>query len=486
MTVDLNDTHIYVTRMTDGSSVIPKTSVTPLKEIPWTKYSIKESDMRVKTASFTTPVPFDLTTGVYRVKIASKLHENFVGQILSDDYKENSDGTYTYQCQDMSRIFQTKVELILGGDITNYRLLQSALTTFSVNIGVKITDKLRKDWASAWSGLRPVGLYKGSLYGNPISTNMMQNKPRLIIRNKSVMEIIREVCHGNGYVDVYFDESGVLQLEPIAIKDWQNTGLRLSAGEISSREFKFDTTNVITNVNIQNTDSKKVGTTYYDDKVTGLDLSSFFGEQTTSISNPQQQTTKSNSKSTTNATTKSASKKNTSNPDNPYKTKKKYLLIDADGGETVGFLNKIAEHIRKAGWKVDVDTNIGPGAHSRNYKKVKNGCYMNVYNGLCVDTIHEMALGYYGGTIKKNGSVHCPAWDTSDWNQRNKPYKYSIEKLRNLKKAHDWNRGSSVGSMANPHKYMTDNGIKYCLAPTAYGIAQQFLAGGWVAYNKKK
>lgn len=482
MTVDLKDTYIYIGYKETGESVPSYFTVD--HEIQWTKYSIKETDMRVKTASFTTPVQLDLTGGVHYVKIVSKLHENFMGEILSKDYKENTDGTYTYQCQDMSREYQGKFGAIFPGTRTNYRLIQSLLTRNKLKTNDKITKEWRKACKDLWSGLRKIGLYKGSLYHNPVSTNMMENKPRLFIKNKSYMEVIREICHGNGYVDVYFDE-GIMQIEPISIKDWQQTGLRLAAGELSSREFKFDTTNAITDVVVESTDNDKLGTKYTSEQITGLNLSAFFGQQASEVSNPQQ-TTKSNSKSTTNATKNSASKKTTTNPDNPYGTKKKYLLIDGDGGEKVSFLNKIAEHVRKAGWKVDVDTNIGSGAHSRNYKRVKNGCYMSVYNGLCADTINEMPLSYYGGTIKKNGSVHCPAWDTHTWNEGNKPYKYSIEKLRNLKTAWDWNRGSTVGTVANPHKLMTSNGIKYCLGPTAYSIAQQFLAGGWVAYNKKK
>ena len=162
------------------------------------------------------------------------------------------------------------------------------------------------------------------------------------------------------------------------------------------------------------------------------------------------------------------------------------MLIDGDGGETVSFLESIANHIRKAGWKVDVDHDISSLAHSRNYKKVKNGCYMSTYNGLCADTIHEMALSYYGGVLKKNGSVHCPAWDTRDWTSKSmKRYRKSIENVRNLDTAYDWNRGTTIGNLSNPHKYMTDNGIKYCVGDSAALIAKQFLAGGWVAYNKK-
>ena len=68
-------------------------------QIFYTKYNIKETDMRVKTATFTSPEFFDLTTGVFVVLISSKWHENFSGRILDVEYDEET-GLYTYQCQD--------------------------------------------------------------------------------------------------------------------------------------------------------------------------------------------------------------------------------------------------------------------------------------------------------------------------------------------------------------------------------------------------
>ena len=55
-------------------------------EVHYTKYQIKETDMRVKTATFTSPDYIDLTTGLYYVLISSKYHENFSGVILDVDY----------------------------------------------------------------------------------------------------------------------------------------------------------------------------------------------------------------------------------------------------------------------------------------------------------------------------------------------------------------------------------------------------------------
>ena len=86
--------------------------------MPYSKYDIKESDFRVKTATFTTNHYIDLTTGQYAILISSKYHENFSGVILDVDYDEDK-GEYTYQCQDWSRRYIGKFEAI----VNNVKLL---------------------------------------------------------------------------------------------------------------------------------------------------------------------------------------------------------------------------------------------------------------------------------------------------------------------------------------------------------------------------
>ena len=56
--------------------------------VHFSKYQIKETDMRVKTATFTSPNYFDLTTGLFAVLITSPYHEDFAGIILKSKYNE--------------------------------------------------------------------------------------------------------------------------------------------------------------------------------------------------------------------------------------------------------------------------------------------------------------------------------------------------------------------------------------------------------------
>lgn len=484
----LGSTKIYIISSSDARYFPNLKTWKWSSELPFNSYSIKETDLRRKTATITTPTRIDLTQARVFVKIVSPLHENFIGVILSKEYTRNTDGTHTYQCQDLSRLYQSKREFILNGKVTLYRFLKTLLSDNNVGVNANITDATKKSWANIWSGLRPLDYYKGSFLDNPIKLNMLAQKPKLVIRNKSVMDVILEVCAANSYTDIYWSSDGVLQIKPISLKEWQQTGLILTNHEsLGSADFKFDTTNAISEVRItgEGKSGNQLGTNVTSKQLISLNLNAFFGSIGATTSDPANQ----NNTNKTSSSSKTSNKSTNKKKDNPYGTKKKYLLIDGDGGESLSFLKSIAEHIAKntTGWKIDVDNNIGPGAHSRNKGKVKNGCYMPVYNGLCAGTINEMPASYYGGLIKKNGSVLCPAWDTHTWtSSKMKQYRTDISKIKYLNRAWDDNFSpSGFKGISNPSNFMNKNGIKYCVGDTAKKIAEQFLAGGWVAYNKK-
>lgn len=170
---------------------------------------------------------------------------------------------------------------------------------------------------------------------------------------------------------------------------------------------------------------------------------------------------------------------------NPYGTKYRTVIIDADGGFTKSFLNDVAHRLRKAGWNVVVK-GIGPGQHSINYKLAKNCVYMPIYNGLCAATIKEMTYDYYGGVIKENNGVLTPSWFTGEWvSAKMSKFRNDITKFGYLKRAWDDNFSpSSFKGLNNPAQFMTSNGIRYTIGDTTYKIVEQFLYGGWVAHQK--
>ena len=457
--------------------------------VPFTKYQIKESDFRVKTASFTSPMNIDLTGGRVLVRIVSTKHENFIGIILDDDYTENKDGTYTYKCQDMSREYISKLGGVYAGDVTNHRILLTLLTGNDIPLKLKITDEIKEWYGVMWSGLRALYKYAGSYMGNPVSLNMMAQKPKMIIRNQPVIETIRQIANAQAYVDVYFNSKGLLQIEPININDWKQTGLHLEVAETSERQFSFDTTNVITKVLVNPTNQTGSARGYHSKNIIGLNLASFFGRNDTSTSNPSQSSSGSSttkavtSTKTTTKTSASSSGKN----GNPFNNKKKKILVSADKG-SCPFKAKIVSMLKKDGWSVTEIKECYGDAHSKSYRMLDSSYAVNltIYNGMCAGTIKEVYDGWLKDKHPKLGVALVNMWDTHSWTSkkgRNNPkgdwyHRNGDMSDYYLATAHDWNRGTNP-VIKSVSAYFKKYKVLYCCGPTAAQAYAQFKAGGY-------
>lgn len=474
--------HLYVYLKEKAENLSGFVNENLMTEIPFTKYKIKETDMRVKTMSFTSPIKLDLTIGVYLVKLVTTLHENFVGEILTDEFTENTDGTYTYQCQDMSRQYQSKFERIIDGSNV-HKVLQTLLTKGGIKITDTITNSLLNKYKLQLAGLRPIELYQPSLWGNTIGTNMFEQTPKLIIRNTTYIQAIRDICNSMGDIDVYFDSNGTLQIEPISLKDWQNTGLYLTANETSSRKFKFDTTNAITGAIINATDKTKGANVYTDENIIGLNLKAFFGKLADSSDNPVQST---DPKAET-----TAPKTTTNNSNgNPFNNKAKKILVSADGG-SADFRSSIINLLKNDGWTV-TDLGTGPGTHSASYNKLSSSYSVNltIYNGCDPETIKEPVTGWLKGKHEQYGVTLVQMFDTRSWTNPNgmKPYRYGDFTGYTCHKAWDDNYSGKSDAQAK----INDLGAWYkqyrkqvlhCAGPSPSEAYAQFKAGGYLKYK---
>lgn len=439
--------------------------------IHWSEYQIKESDMRTKTATFTSPNYFDLTTGIYCVLISSPFHENFAGIIISVDYDEDN-GLYKYKCQDFSRNYQSKFELV--DDVcTNYQKIMGLLTRMSIPM-TKANSKYRKksEWKNVLSGLRPLAMYDQSFWENGLKFNPMKNTDRMIIRDKSYMEAIRDIIFGSGaYIDIYFDDTGVMQIEPFSKKDWLSGGLWLTTKEVAERQFTFDTTNVITGV-IVNGDKTSGGVGLGSADLLNLNLSVFFGSLNTSISNPNKDNTSKTSSKT--STTKKASK----TPANPYGTKKKtvYLNTDSISGYSTDMrrMKDMAKILKKNGWNV-VITGVGSEAHWKRRGEVKKGIWFCLYGGACAGTLKEHCTSsWFLNPLKKNKSRVVVGFfpPASSIKKGGKYYKYLV-------RAHDDHFSpSSFHGISYPAKFLSKAGVPFMYADNAKQMVTKFLAGG--------
>ena len=464
-------------------------------EIPWVKYQIKETDFRVKTASLTTPTKLDLTRGVHFLQIISPLHENFSGYLLSNEFTENKDGTYTYQCQDMSRMYQSKRNFLLMGDVKTHRVLQSLITRGVIPLTGKVPDSLKSRCKSILSGLRPESYYDQGLWSNYLKINTMKYKKKRIIRNKSMMEIIRDLTIGEmRYVDVFFDDNGVLQIKPFSVRDWLNTGLILTDDDVSSRKFKFDTTNAITGGLIESTDKTKVGKVYWSSSLVGLDLSAFFGSIIAETGNPNQSTTTSSGSNKSNATKKTTTKKNATT--NPFNNKKKRILVSEDRGGSAGFKSGIIKKLEKDGWSV-TDLGTGPGTHSASYKKLskKYAVNLTLYNGVDPKTVDEPITGWLKGAHEKYGVQLVQMFDSKGWLKKTGKYNKKGMYYRRhgdfrgyrVPKAWDDNYSGAGGGVLieDLHKWYLKYypRVIYCCGTSVSEAYAQFAAGGYFKYK---
>lgn len=460
-------------------------------EFPYTKYNIKETDFRTKTASFTSPRYIDLTTGQYAILIESDYHENFAGIILDAEYDEDT-GLYTYQCQDWSRRYVRKFEWVTDGEV--YTMLRMLITNFALPF--KPSQAQLDGVKTAISGLHPIEMYDQSLYaGNLYNGNPMKQSIKVAIRDKTIIETIRDIVFSRlGYFDVYFDDKGFIHIDPISRTDWENTGLILSDNEFYNRKFKFSTTNAITAVTV-NGSGVNYGSSFTAADLTGLPLNAFFGTVGTTISNPNDT---SNAVTTTSSTGGKTTTKNTTTTTptnkygNPYNNKKKNIIVSADGGSS-DYRSAIIKLLKKDGWNVK-DLGTGPGTHSKSYNILSSKYSVNltIYNGVDPKTIDEPVTGWLKGRHEKYGVALVQMFDSRHWTSTvgkynahgQRPFRYGDFDGYRVPKAWDDNySGARNGVLINDlgawYKKYFPKAI-HCCHPTTSGAFKQFKAGGYL------
>lgn len=460
---------IFVARYADATKPQAVISWKTKIKMWYSKYTIKESDMRIKTATFDSPQFIDLTTGLYAVKIVSPYHENFAGIILEVTYDENK-GMYSYQCQDFSRLYISKFEFI-GNQIKTYNILRYLITRSQVK--TKATKKQLRKFKRQLSGLKALDRYDQSLYkGNRYKGNPFKQNLSILIRDKSYIEVIRSIVFGSlGFFDVWFNDNGILQIEPLSKTDWENTGLHLTDREFSERKFKFSTTNAITNV-VVNGSNADMGKYYKVTDLIGLNLNAFFGNITTSVSNQSNATTK---------TTKST-KKATTTAGNPYGNKAKKIWIGADGGSG-SFTQEICKLLEKAGWYVHY-SGEGANVHYNDYFNVTKDYQILaiVDNGVCCTTIKEAyESSDCAPELKRKGVIPMFMFDSRTWHDPKVrgPNRYGNFKGTVVHTAYD--DPSGYCQVMKVDEFFRKHKAVYCASPTAKGMVDMFLKGGYYA-----
>ena len=468
------DAHIYITRMDDARHWVCDWSHSTYDEIYWSKYQIKETDHRTKTATFTSNNYLDLTTGSYRVMITSPMHEDFGGVVLKVEYDPKTE-LYNYTCQDGTRFHLNQIDMRNDGTCTVYDMLRDIITRGNLPVNKKPTKKQLEDWKLVLAGLHPLKDY------DKWCGNMMRLKPQMIIKGKKNIDVVRALVSGEGSnVDVFFDKYGILHIDPYNPDDFFKTGLHLQSRELSDAKFTFDTTNVITGVQIENSDKTEFNAGFGASELIGLNLTAFFGKGLNATVQNNMET------SLVKATPVNGDKTSSDkiNTDNPYGTKRKAVEVSFDDYKTRSkdrqLLNEICAGLEKNGWKILQKIQNSNG-HTESYMKHKDCVHLMVVNGIDADMIKEET--HKTSFTKKMKKLNCrPVLACIGC--RNPPSrKNDIRKGGNaetkIKASSDGTGYVPKGTyLKNPRKLMIKGKIPFLYGANPSEIVAKFLKGG--------
>ena len=154
------------------------------------------------------------------------------------------------------------------------------------------------------------------------------------------------------------------------------------------------------------------------------------------------------------------------------KITKKTIVLNSDNiynpEKDKKFLNDIAKVLRNKGYKVIVNTAIGPNAHCNDIKgKYKNSCIFCIFGGVDSGMFVDMASNWYQNYLKKyNNSVVLGFTHT----QRN----LATDKW--LERAHDDNYSpAGFTGLAYPGTYLNNHKMDYIYGRNATEMANNFL-----------
>ena len=171
--------------------------------------------------------------------------------------------------------------------------------------------------------------------------------------------------------------------------------------------------------------------------------------------------------------------------DNPYGNKAKKAWINCDGGSE-SMKNALAKLLRENGWTVYV-SGTGPSYHYDDYFKVTSEyqVYITLYNGFCAGTMREAYSSKIQNVLKNKGVQLIPMWDTSDWTnpQGMAPYRYGDFYGYTAHRAWDDDFSKDDPTIPDVGVFFEENNAVYCAYPTAEGLLEQFLSGGYFALH---
>lgn len=318
------------------------------KEIYFSEFTITESDLRVKTCEIVSPQDIDLTKGRVCMWIQRKYGENFGGVVLSKEVDKET-GMYTYVCQDWNRLLQSKLYVVLAGDMQIYDILKILLVKMGLSTdGLKKIDyydntmmdipydddpletlnksdnaAINTDSSNTIISTTTVGGTSGSQEASTTSDDSSDSsdtdtststsstqktvttaKPKKTLKELkynlmkltleglydkiSTLDFIRTLVHRQGsLIEFYMDENGVPRFEKYTKDDWLKKRWIFVDTDVYDTKLKMDLTDMITQVAIKRVDALNPNATLYtSEKVLNVNLAKYFGVMGDVVDNP--------------------------------------------------------------------------------------------------------------------------------------------------------------------------------------------------------
>ena len=154
------------------------------------------------------------------------------------------------------------------------------------------------------------------------------------------------------------------------------------------------------------------------------------------------------------------------------KISQKTIILDSDNiynkATDLKFLNDIAAVLKSKGYKVIVNSNIGPNEHCSDVMgKYSNACIFCIFGGVDSGMFVDMSARWYQNYLKKYGNRVVLGFTYTT---------YNLATLTWLQRAHDDDYSpANFTGLAYPGTYLNDHGMDYVYGSTATQMANNFI-----------
>lgn len=295
------------------------------QEIVFTKFDVTEEFPRQTSATLTTPVNIDLTTGRVACLITGECN-SFSGIIIDKKY-DATKKLYDYQLHGfMERIMANQINLVANGGKTTYDWIKEVLADLSVPdtgllpiddydtaVSKELLEEMEEDMdlpetSEQLTSDSDTDTSNAPQYNTDSNENTdtgldynelnpFKKKPAGIYDKQTISEWIRTLIYDYGInVEFYGDLNGVPQFEIIDFEKWKQTGWYISPdlGFDADYEYEFDITDVVTQVAVKNISATNgTGEIYTSEELIGINLADFVGRMGVVVDNPSGSSTQS-------------------------------------------------------------------------------------------------------------------------------------------------------------------------------------------------